>query len=131
MMNLFGDRLRERMAVKNFTAKDLGRHAGVEYRTVEGWTSSRRSLPRADTAVAIARALDTTVEYLVTGEVSPSLSHADLGLLDRARQYRPVIEDLDELKEDIRVPLIAAIHGAAEEARKSLTRGSQETRSAS
>ncbi len=68
METQFATMLRKIMEYRDITAKDLGRQAGIEHRTIEGWTSSRKTIPRADAAVAIAQALDTTVEYLITGE---------------------------------------------------------------
>lgn len=56
------------MKNKDITAKDLGLLTGIGYRTIESWTSTKKIMPRADSAVKIARALNTSVEYLVTGE---------------------------------------------------------------
>jgi hypothetical protein len=47
----------------------LSRQAEIPLNTIHGWTS-KQVLPRADEAVRIARALGTTVEYLVDGKVS-------------------------------------------------------------
>jgi transcriptional regulator with XRE-family HTH domain len=47
---------------------DLARASGLNRSTLANmWKKGRKALPYADQAVAIAKALDTTVEYLVTG----------------------------------------------------------------
>ncbi len=56
------------MTQKNITAKDLGKKTGISYRTIESWLSVRNTLPRADIAVMIAKAVGVSVEYLITGE---------------------------------------------------------------
>ncbi len=44
----------------------------VSYRTFNGWVT-RKIMPNADQAVAIAEALDITVEYLVTGSLRKAI----------------------------------------------------------
>ena len=48
--------------------------AGVNHDTYYTW-KSKGTLPRADEALAIAKALGTTVEYLITGE-KPNVAEA-------------------------------------------------------
>jgi len=89
-MGSFAENLREIMTRKDMTAKDLGKITKISYRTIEGWLDSRRSTPRVTDAYNTARALGTTVEFLVTGERSAGwnpperIAHvvADLELLD-------------------------------------------------
>lgn len=45
----------------------LAEQTGIPISTINGWFSEDRQ-PRIEIAVRIAQALDTTVEYLVTGE---------------------------------------------------------------
>lgn len=78
----FTKRLKELMISHGFTAKILGERTGINYRTIEIWMSAKASIPRADRAVALAKALGVTVEYLITGETAnqwkPPPRYADI-----------------------------------------------------
>ena len=56
------------MEFKDIKLKELSIKTGVSARTLEGYLGNRASIPPADVAVKIAKALDVSVEYLVTGE---------------------------------------------------------------
>lgn len=63
----FSERLEELAGIKGLTQKAIAKYAGVRYASISDWKSNE-SFPRADTALKIARILETTVEYLVTGK---------------------------------------------------------------
>lgn len=68
-MNTFWERaeaLRKRL---DLTQRQLSRRMGVNDRSVETWVQ-RNTMPNADQACIIAKALGTTVEFLVTGDDS-------------------------------------------------------------
>lgn len=72
----FYDRTKELVKKYNLSLIPFLQDLGIKYETFK---SARRLnvLPRADEAVAIAEALNTTVEYLVTGkepEIAPDVS---------------------------------------------------------
>lgn len=50
----------------NTTQEWVSQESGISFRTFTGWISKDR-LPDVVQALSIAKALDTTVEYLVTG----------------------------------------------------------------
>ncbi|MDR1870151.1 MAG: helix-turn-helix domain-containing protein [Treponema sp.] len=50
--------------------KELSALSGVNKRAIDTYVRTRASMPPADAAVKIAKALGVTVEYLVTGEDS-------------------------------------------------------------
>ena len=56
---------------QKITQETLCKETGLSLNTLRGWIS-KNVLPRADEAVRIAKALNTSVEYLVTGEESDS-----------------------------------------------------------
>ncbi len=65
--NDFWDRVLYLLSQQKLKQSDLAR--AIKKKT--GWLSAskeRKSIPQADTACAIAKVLDTTVEFLVTGE---------------------------------------------------------------
>jgi transcriptional regulator with XRE-family HTH domain len=63
----FYERVKYLVKEKNFSLIPFLESIGINYGT---YKAQRRynNLPRADEAVKIAKALNTTVEYLVTGE---------------------------------------------------------------
>ena len=63
----FYNRVKLLVKEKNYSLLPFLESLGISYETFRG---QRRynNLPRADEAVKIAKALNTTVEYLVTGE---------------------------------------------------------------
>ena len=64
----FYERIQKILASKNMNFADLSRIIGISQPSMNGWKNG--SIPRSDVGVRIAKALDTTVEYLVTGEES-------------------------------------------------------------
>ena len=62
----FWDRLKQEIKEKNTTQAWLAATTGVSFGTLRKWLTNK-TMPNADQAVAIARALGVTVEYLVTG----------------------------------------------------------------
>ena len=65
----FFERVKLLVKTKNTTIKTLVEDLGLNYGSYNTLRKSN-NLPRADEAVKIAQALNTTVEYLVTGEDS-------------------------------------------------------------
>jgi len=66
----FGENLKQELAYNGMLKKELAAAAGVHKRAIDTYVRTRASMPPADTAVKIAKALGVTVEYLVTGEDS-------------------------------------------------------------
>lgn len=52
----------------DMTVKELAYKTGISKRSIENYLNARSSMPPADYACKIATALNTTVEYLVTGK---------------------------------------------------------------
>jgi len=63
----FFDRVKIEIKRQNTTQDWVAGKCGISFSTFRGWISKKR-LPNVDQAVAIAKALGVTVEYLVTGE---------------------------------------------------------------
>lgn len=82
--------------------------------TISGWRSTK-VLPRADDAVKIASALNTTVEFLVTGEEPEFLPAGEIIFYRQALKWRTVIEDLEILSPAVANGFCIAIHTAAKE----------------
>jgi transcriptional regulator with XRE-family HTH domain len=63
----FSGRLRFAIKQSGLRIKELAALADVNPRTIENWLEAKPCLPRVDLAVRVARALNTTVEFLVCG----------------------------------------------------------------
>lgn len=68
MDSVFKQMLRNEMEFQDIKVKELALRTGISQRTLEGYIGVRGSIPPADVAVKIAKALNVSVEYLVTGE---------------------------------------------------------------
>lgn len=109
------------MQTKNLTAKDLAsmietdedRQRGTKlFRVIENWAGKRASMPSADRAVAIAKALGVSVEYMVEGKDS-SLSYDEIRLLSLAKKNREILEALDSMDYQTRDIIRAQIMAVA------------------
>ncbi|MDR1747918.1 MAG: helix-turn-helix transcriptional regulator [Spirochaetaceae bacterium] len=81
---------------RKHTIESVVTEAGI---TLNSYNSYRKrgKLPRADEAYAIARVLNTTLEYLLTGEISQ-----DDEIKIAYKKYKPIIDSLGYLSpEDI------------------------------
>ena len=76
----FYERVKNLVKNKNLSLLPLLSSLGIEYEKYRG-QKRFNNLPRADEAVKIAQALNTTVEYLVTGN-KPDLSSETKSLIN-------------------------------------------------
>ena len=65
----FRSRLREEIAFSGLSNKEVAAKAEITKRALDSYVSSQSCMPSADVAVRLAKALHTSVEYLVTGEI--------------------------------------------------------------
>jgi transcriptional regulator with XRE-family HTH domain len=66
----FGENLKQELLYSGIRKQDLADKSGLNKRAIDTYVRTKSSMPPADAAVKIARALGVTVEYLVTGEDS-------------------------------------------------------------
>lgn len=71
----FGTRLKEEIEYTGIQYKELAAKADVKLRALFTYVASEPSMPPADVAVRIARALNVSVEYLVDGRKTDSKAH--------------------------------------------------------
>lgn len=67
----FKENLRDELSYRGILVKELAGMAGLNQRSISNYLRENSSLPSAEAAVKIAKALGVTVEYLVTGEEPP------------------------------------------------------------
>lgn len=88
----FKERLRNEIEYKGYLIKEIVAIAGINNNTFLSYADARGSLPNVETAVKIAKALDVSVEYLVTGEDS---THSP-----KFAEIQQIINDLSSLDEN-------------------------------
>ena len=65
-MNIFLERLKDEISYQGLTQKELAERTEISVNTIRGWFS-KDLVPDVFNAVKVAKALNTSVEYLVTG----------------------------------------------------------------
>lgn len=68
----FKENLKDELAYQGLLVKELAGKAGLKPSSLSNYLRESSSIPSADIAVKIARALNVSVEYLVTGKDSAS-----------------------------------------------------------
>ena len=63
-MATFGERLAKAREKRGWTPQELGARAGIRYETISRIENGKHAEPRVYVAVALAKALGTTVDYL-------------------------------------------------------------------
>ena len=64
----FKENLKSELEYKGLLVKELAHKSGIKKQTLDNYLSTHNSIPNAEMAVKIAKALDTSVEFLITGE---------------------------------------------------------------
>jgi transcriptional regulator with XRE-family HTH domain len=63
----FKENLKSELIYSGILVKELSTKTGIKKHTLDNYLNTHNSLPNAEAAVKIARALGVSVEYLVTG----------------------------------------------------------------
>ena len=85
---------------------ELARKANINVNTIAGYWKSPYRYPRGDHLVQIARALDTTAEYLITGKESEKPIRDPL--------IQEVVEKLHAVTSDERQQILALVRAYSE-----------------
>ncbi|HBF67825.1 MAG TPA: hypothetical protein DDW20_00675 [Firmicutes bacterium] len=79
-------------------------------RTLDTYVDSRAVIPNAEIVVKLAKALDTTVEYLVTGE-NLNISNKSLDLdFSSFEKQKNLFKDLEKLSPNLQYSIEVMIH---------------------
>ena len=113
-MPSFKENLRSELDFQGLTVKELSARTGIIKGSLDNYLGVRASIPPADIAVRIAKALNVSVEYLVTGadEKSVSKNH------ERFAEYLSMLADYEKLSNKSKKSLAIMIHALAIEERK-------------
>jgi len=68
----FNEHLKGELEYKGMLVKELAYATGIPKQTIDKYLLTGGTMPPADKAVAIAKALGVTVEYLITGSKIPA-----------------------------------------------------------
>lgn len=66
----FKENLRDEISYQGLMVKEVADKAGIKAGSLSNYLKENSSIPAADVAVKIAKALNVSVEYLVTGKES-------------------------------------------------------------
>lgn len=86
----FFDRVKELAHQRSTNLKTLIESCGINY---DSYNSCKRygNLPRSEESVRIAKALGTTVEYLVTGEDTNPLAQENAALKEKIQKAKEAL----------------------------------------
>lgn len=98
----FRENLKAELTYQGILVKELSAKTGISKRTLDNYLREKGSMPPADYAVLIAKALNTSVEYLVTGETS-STSDSQL------KKYLLLFSQLSKNDQDFFIRLMEGI----------------------
>jgi len=114
---MFKYNLKERIEYKDLFVKELALRSGISKRTIDTYLDNRAVIPNAENAVKLAKALDTTVEYLATGKDTAcnAASTQDSGFYQK---YKDIISDLEKLSPEMQETFKELIHAATQISKK-------------
>lgn len=96
----FRERLREQIEFCGLLDKEVAARAGITKRAIDSYVGSEACMPSAEVAVKLAKVLNTTVEYLVTGENPDNSSDSNSFLQELQNpQTRKLIKNYKKLSE--------------------------------
>jgi len=98
----FRENLKAELLYQGVLVKELSAKTGISKRTLDNYLREKGSMPPADYAVLIAKALNTSVEYLVTGETS-STSDSQI------KKYLLLFSQLSKTDQDFFIRLMEGI----------------------
>lgn len=111
---MFRDNLKDLIEYKGIVRKELSAQTGISKRTIDTYLDSRAVIPNAEVAVKLAKALGTSVEFLVTGEDSVNHEQKIYSDFETYRKYKKIVNELDKLSPELLQSIEAMIHTASE-----------------
>ncbi|MDD7459653.1 MAG: helix-turn-helix transcriptional regulator [Treponema sp.] len=105
-MNTFRENLRDELDFQGLTVKELSARTGIIKGSLDNYLGVRASIPPADVAVKIARALNVSVEYLVTGERQKTAAHIE-------KNYN-ITDEFNEIPDKFKIIIKALIKETAD-----------------
>ncbi len=91
----FGQRVKELRKEKDWTQKELAKRVGVSYQQLNKYEGGTNA-PPLDKLVALASALETTADYLITGSLMESYPLYNTRLMERFKELEAFSSDDQE-----------------------------------
>ena len=113
-MEDFWTRVKYKIKESNTTMDWVAHKINIRADSFRRW-SQRKTIPNAQKAYDIAKALNTSIEYLLTGEEPRHLSNDDILFFVQAKKWQNVIEDLQSLSPAIAESFCTNIHVVAQQ----------------
>ena len=101
----FKENLKAELAYSGMLVKELSALSGVNKFSIDNYLNKRGQMPSVEAAVKIARVLNVSVEYLVTGEERARDDDAVL----ITTETRPLLRAIEALNQDNRAVLLGII----------------------
>ena len=111
---MFRENLRDMIDFRELRTKELSALTKINKRTIDSYLDNRAVIPNAEVAVKLAKALGTTVEFIVTGEDSVNQEQKIYSDFDTYRKYRKIVNELDNLSPELLKSIETMIHSASE-----------------
>lgn len=111
-MMSFKENLREQLNFSGMYVKELAALSGVKKQTIDSYLNTHSCMPSADAAVAIAKALGVSVEFLVTGK---EIMKKGVRYPIEARIIAEIIAELGEKNRKMAVAIIKSMKKQEEE----------------
>lgn len=107
-MNTFSERLRAEIEYSGLLQKEVAYRAGIKKRALDMYLGAQGSMPPADVAVRLAKVLNVTVEYLVTGSDDK---------IPPMRRFSRLETDIASLSNELSAAVETLVHKIVEERR--------------
>ena len=95
----FKENLKSELEYANILVKELSAKSGVSKSSLDTYLNNRSKLPSAMNALKIAQALNTTVEYLLTGK-EPTYKPNNSSLSPKIKTIAKLTSKLNEAEQD-------------------------------
>jgi transcriptional regulator with XRE-family HTH domain len=92
----FKENLKAELGYSGMLVKELAALSGIKKHTIDNYLNTHSAMPSAEAAVAIARTLGVSVEYLVTGNDYGR----DRTIASLSRVVRTVIQEMEMLDDN-------------------------------
>ena len=102
----FKENLKEQLNFSGMYVKELAALSGIKKQTIDTYLNVNSCMPSADAAVAIAQALDVSVEYLVTGK---EINQKTIKYPSEARFAARIISQMEERNRKMAVAIIKSM----------------------
>ena len=111
----FNENLKEAMFCKDFTTTELAAISGINAGTISNYLKTKGSMPPADKALKLAQALGVSVDFLVNGFETKTVSSIQQKSPFPIEVYK-IAQDMTDLEKDE----LSAIHGIVKVLKKKL-----------